>query len=57
MEETELRRDDYLLSTDKSKIDVELVHHSHSYWAESIPLAVVQKSIDNSPLFCYVSQS
>jgi len=53
MERTEWRKDGYLLSTDKSKIDVKAVHHflSKSYWAENIPLEVVQKSIDNS--FCF----
>ena len=53
METKEWRKDEYLLSTDKSKIDVEVVHHflSHSYWAENIPLEVVQKSIDNSLCF------
>jgi GNAT superfamily N-acetyltransferase len=53
MERTEWRRDEYLLSTDKSKIDVAAVHDflSHSYWAENIPLTVVQKSIDNSLCF------
>jgi N-acetylglutamate synthase-like GNAT family acetyltransferase len=53
MEKTEYRRGEYLLSTDKSRINVAIVHHflSHSYWAESIPLEVVQKSIDNSLCF------
>jgi GNAT superfamily N-acetyltransferase len=53
MEKTEWRKDDYVLSTDKSKIDVEIIHQvlSHSYWAENIPLEVVEKSIDNS--FCF----
>src|SRR5262245_39162568 len=53
MQVTEWRKDEYLLSTDKSKIDVEIVHEflSHSYWAENIPLDVVQKSIDNSLCF------
>lgn len=53
MEKTEWRKDDYLLSMDKSKIDVAAVHRflSHSYWAENIPLTVVQKSIDNSLCF------
>jgi hypothetical protein len=39
MERKEWRKHEYLLSTDKSKIDVEAVHHflSHSYWAENIP--------------------
>jgi N-acetylglutamate synthase-like GNAT family acetyltransferase len=51
--ETEWKKDGYLLSTDKSKIDVEAVHDflSHSYWAENIPLDVVQKSIDHSLCF------
>ena len=53
MEKTEWRKDEYLLSTDKSKIEVEIVHRFlvHSYWAESIPLEVVKKSIDNSLCF------
>jgi len=53
MEIMEWRKDEYLLSTDKSKIDVEIVHQflSHSYWAESIPLEVVKKSIDHSLCF------
>jgi len=53
MEKTEWSRDEYLLSTDKSKIDVLIVQDflSHSYWAENIPLETVQKSIDNSLCF------
>ena len=53
MEKTEWIKDGYLVSTDKSKIDVETVHDflSHSYWAENIPLGVVRKSIENSLCF------
>lgn len=53
IEKTEWTKDDYVLSTDKSKIDVAAVHHflSHSYWAEDIPLELVRKSIDNSLCF------
>ena len=53
LEKMEWRKDEYLLSTDKSKIDIEIVHGflAHSYWAESIPLDVVKKSIDNSLCF------
>lgn len=43
--------DNYLFSSDKSKIPVEEVHQflSHeSYWAKRIPLDVVKRSIDNS---------
>ena len=58
MERTEWRKDEYLLSTDKSIIDVEAVHHflSHSYWAQNIPVEVVQKSIDNSLCFAIYHQ-
>jgi len=53
MEKTEWTKDGYLLSTDKSKIDVAVVHDflSQSYWADNIPLEVVQRSIDNSLCF------
>ena len=53
MEKKEWRKGEYLLSTDRSKIDVEIVHRflTHSYWAESIPLEVVEKSIDHSLCF------
>ena len=41
------------ISIDKSKLDVGLIHDflRHSYWAEDIPLAVVEKSIANSLCF------
>ncbi len=44
---------DTIISTDKSKLDVGLIHDflRHSYWAEDIPLAVVEKSIANSLCF------
>jgi N-acetylglutamate synthase-like GNAT family acetyltransferase len=53
MEKTEWIKDGYLVSTDKSKIDVATVHDflSRSYWAENIPLDVVRKSIENSLCF------
>lgn len=53
METTEWKKGDYIISTEKSKIDVEEVHRflSHSYWAENVPKNIVQKSIDNS--FCF----
>jgi len=58
MERTEWRKDEYLISTDKTKIDIETVHDflSRSYWAENIPLEVVQKSIDNSLCFAIYRQ-
>ena len=45
---------DYTISTDKNKLQVAVIHQylsAESYWAKNIPLAVVQKSIDNS--FCF----
>ncbi len=45
---------EYYVSTDKSKIDISLVHDylcNHSYWAAGIPIDTVQKSIDNSLCF------
>jgi len=53
MEITEWKNGDYIVSTDKSKIDLQEVHQflSHSYWAENIPKEIVQKSIENSLCF------
>lgn len=45
---------DYLLSTDKSKLQVDYIHHylsKESYWAKNIPLEIVKQSIDGS--FCF----
>jgi N-acetylglutamate synthase-like GNAT family acetyltransferase len=44
---------DTIISTDKSKLDVGLIHDflRRSYWAEDIPLAIVEKSIANSLCF------
>ena len=42
------------ISTDKSELDVELIHRflaEESYWAQNIPMELVQKSIDNSMCF------
>ena len=44
----------FSISTDKSKLDLDVIHNflsNNSYWAENIPLSVVQKSIDRS--FCF----
>src|SRR6266487_1776006 len=53
MEIIEWRKDDYILSTDKAKIDVNAVHQflTHSYWAEGIPMDLVKRSIENSLCF------
>lgn len=49
----EHRRDSFSISTDKSKLDVGLVHGflSKSYWAQGRPLDVVQTSIEHSLCF------
>ena len=45
---------DYTISTDKAQLDIALIHRflsQESYWAQNIPLDVVQRSIDNSLCF------
>ncbi len=45
---------DYIISTDKAKIDVQLVHKylcNESYWSKNIPLDIVKTSIENSVCF------
>lgn len=43
----------YIVSTDKTKLDVNLIHHflTNSYWAKGITLDTVQKRINNSLCF------
>ncbi len=45
---------DYVISTDKSRLDLEMIHDflaNHSYWSAGIPFPVVAKSIENSLCF------
>lgn len=45
---------EYLISTDTSKLDIDLIYHylsEESYWALGIPRSVVEKSILNSICF------
>ncbi|MHB8260960.1 MAG: GNAT family N-acetyltransferase [Bacteroidia bacterium] len=45
---------EYSISTDKEKLQVEVIHHylsTESYWAKNIPIELVKKSIENS--FCF----
>jgi GNAT superfamily N-acetyltransferase len=47
-------RGDFLISTDKSKLDIKLIHQylsEESYWSKNIPLEIVQKSIEGSVCF------
>jgi GNAT superfamily N-acetyltransferase len=50
---TEWRRGEYLISTDKSRLNVELVRDflKLSYWASGIPVEIVRRSIENSLVF------
>ena|ERR1700744_1931631 len=44
----------YTLSTDKSRLDVDAIHHflsMESYWARHIPRALVERAIDHSVCF------
>lgn len=50
----ELILNNYLFSTDKSKLQIDVVHDylsKKSYWAKNIPLELVKKSINNSLCF------
>ena len=45
---------DFYISTDKSKMDIEIIHRylsEESYWAKGIPKEIVEKSVANS--FCF----
>src|SRR6185369_452919 len=49
--ESTWHRDDYTISTDRSRLDLDLIHHylsSESYWATGRAREVVQRSIENS---------
>lgn len=50
----EYSRDGFLLSTDKAKLQLPVIHDflaRESYWAKGIPLALVEKSLANSLCF------
>ena len=49
----EFEKDQYLISTDKQKLQLNVIHNFlvNSYWAKNIPIKVLQKAIDNS--FCF----
>ena len=45
--------EDYILSTDKSKLDLDVIHKylsNHTYWAKGRSIEAVRKSVENS--FC-----
>ncbi len=44
----------FTISTDKSKLDLNVIHHylsQESYWSKDIPMERIQKSIDNALCF------
>ena len=50
----EITQNNFLISTDKSKLQIDVIHDylsNHSYWAENIPLEIVERSIENSMAF------
>ncbi|PSL46596.1 N-acetylglutamate synthase-like GNAT family acetyltransferase [Chitinophaga niastensis] len=54
METIEVKEGDYIISTDKSKLDEKAIHDflaNESYWAQNIPLSVVKKSLEGSLCF------
>ena len=54
MEIYETTKKDFIISTDRSKIDIAFVHDylcNESYWAKNIPIDIVTKSIEGSLCF------
>jgi N-acetylglutamate synthase-like GNAT family acetyltransferase len=49
----EFRRDNFLLSTDRSLLDLDVIHEflTNCYWAKGIPRDVVARSVEHSPCF------
>ena len=50
----ETSQNEFFISTDKSKLHVDVIHNylcNESYWAKNIPFQTVQKSIEGS--FCF----
>ncbi len=44
-------RDNYTISTDPARLDIDVIYHfltTGSYWAQNRPLEVVKRSIENS---------
>ncbi|MBI5371881.1 MAG: GNAT family N-acetyltransferase [Sphingobacteriales bacterium] len=50
----EQRKDDFLVSTDPALLDIAVIHgylSGESYWAQGIPLPVLQEALSNSLCF------
>ena len=52
----EWTKDDFVITTDKSRIDATYVHWflTHSYWAAGIPMETVQRSIEGAICFSVI---
>ena len=46
----EWQRDEYLISTDKERLDIPTIHGflTTSYWASGVPIEIVKRSIEHS---------
>ena len=53
MNPVEHRRGEFLVTTDRARLDLEMVHKflANSYWAACIPREVLVRSVDNSLCF------
>ena len=50
----EWRRDDYVISTERERLDLDVVHRflsEEAYWSPGVPRARVERSIENSICF------
>jgi GNAT superfamily N-acetyltransferase len=50
----EWQREDFTISTNKSKLNIPYIHRylsSESYWAAGVPFSIVEKSIEHSICF------
>ncbi len=50
----EFQKEAFLISTDKSKLDIDVIHDylsKRSYWAENIPREIVERSIQHALVF------
>jgi len=51
MQTITVQKDDFIITTDKSKLDTNVIHDflsNHSYWSRNIPLEKVKTAFDNS---------
>ena len=53
MSSVEFRQGEFVVSTDRSRLDITLIHQflTHSYWAQGVSREVVERSIENSLCF------